>query len=212
MGRTGAGGRSLLVMDKIKTGLELLISAAISVLVLLRPPGSADTSQCPERGGEGGMDPHGMIWVGRDPEDHRFPKGRDAVDVLDVFTPRGAASAGAAHPNSLQGTPRDGPELVFAQGEASSRTSLPRGCCSEPEPFWRFHPGSYQLIKPWVSRCLSVGAVCSACSSLSRSPILPQPSQQRSRTRGRVSAPCPGLRGCPRAGPERTGTPCNVGG
>lgn len=33
-------------MGKIKTGLELLISTA--VLVLLHPPGSADTSQRPE--------------------------------------------------------------------------------------------------------------------------------------------------------------------
>lgn len=52
MRRTGAEWGGFRVMGKIKTGLELLISTA--VLVLLHPPGSADTSQRPGKGGRDG--------------------------------------------------------------------------------------------------------------------------------------------------------------
>lgn len=110
-------------MDMIKTGLELLISAAISVLVLLHPPSSADTSSA--LGREGGMDHHGIIdsfglewaleiihlqwagmpwicWMGR-----WMCSLREELPALEL---------NAGHPSSLQVTLKDGPAGVCPRG------------------------------------------------------------------------------------------------
>lgn len=189
MGRTGAGWGSFHVMDKIKNGLEALISAAVSVLVLLHPPSAL--------GREGGMDHHvivvvRLIWIGGDPEDHPFPVGRAAMDLLDGCAhPRGSGSCVLSPQLPAAPLKRCLPKgRVPTQGCAgSSPTSLPQGCFSELEPSCRFYLVSYQLISPgylaalpWVLFALP-GALAS--------------SQQQSRTGGSISASCPGLRGCP---------------
>lgn len=141
---------------------------------------------------------------------------------MDVLTPRGAASLGA--------------ELCPPQFPAGDLQTMPRGCLPKgrvPHPgvcrgllthviapgmffraggSWHFYPGPYQLIKPWVSRCLSVGAVCSARSGISSSPVLPQLSLQESGTQGqdlrsKLTLPCSGVKGYPRAAPGANESP-----